>query len=226
MDIHSAIKVIQEIPEAQVDRNFGQGDSVLGAQVEALYADIAPASKDEIIHSCQLELSQLIQMVAPYSLPEDYLCFLKFYGGLSIGRVATDSPLLTIFGTGPAINLFYPSVVEINEDVVSVINQLHIASIDLPRYTVDQNSLTESREGVSRHSFDEALDLCPSNLDRRIYLDLAGPVQKYTILTTEIDPKSFEILRWIKIANTFSDWLELIAKDGGRFQRLIDSIHD
>lgn len=224
MDIHSAIKVIQSTPEAKVDRNFGQGDSVLEAQVEVLYADITPASKDEIIRSCQLKLSQLIQMVSPYRLPEDYLCFLQCYGGLRIGRVATDSPLLTIFGTGPAIDLYYPDVMEMNEGQIgSNIEQLYIASIRLPRYSLDQIRSYRSRgEHMSRQPFDEALDLPPSNVARRIYLDLAGDVQRDSVLT-EIDPNSDEHLGWIKVANTFSDWLELIARDGGRFQRLTDS---
>lgn len=224
MDVHSAIKIIQDIPEAKVDRNFGQGDSVLEAQVTALHGDIAPALKDEIIQYCQLELSRLIQMVSPYSLPEDYLCFLRFYGGLSIGQVAIDSPLLTLFGIGPATDIYYPHIEEVNEGIARNIEQLYIASIYFPVYDLDRSRRDKSiGESINRSPFDKALDLPPSNLARRIYLDLAGAVQQNSILYKNIDPRSLKHLGWIKVANTFSDWLELIARDGGRFQRLTDS---
>ncbi len=186
-----AIEHIQLIPGAQVDRSFRQGVEAVLSQLQPWNTDVSYA--EELIAAMQDRLRALQSCVKPCQLPEDYIFFLEFYGGLIING---PSHRLMVDGIGPMTMTWYGRLV--GEEMIYDHGLLGIGHL----------SLFEKRQPAIY-----------------FFLDLAGTVDRYAVIGIHYRTALVSILRslpnyprrWIKVADSFTDWLEKLAATGGLF---------
>ena len=203
MDVKDAIEQIRLYPGALVDCSFGQGRDVFLEQLEERTGRNEAYSVDNYIEDCRDTIAGLIQRVAPYEVPKDYIFFLEYYGGIFIEG---DNHTLSILGTGPNVEEWYSSV-ESDDALLEVGRQgfLKLGSLNFARNE--------------------------ENNSQRIayFLDLAGNVQKHCVIGVGPWGKEtltpIDILKnihayhemWKKVANSFTAWLEQAAITKGGF---------
>jgi hypothetical protein len=162
----------------------------------------ASRSVDIFIENSQNAIPELTQTAAPHSIPEDYIFFLEFYGGLAI---ESDDCYFSLLGIGPMVEDWYAAV---DSDE---------AFPEPGKYGFLSLGSLSFREG--KHKF--------QHVD--FFLDLAGVVQEYCVIGVgpwgEGEPNSFTIIKdlraypqkWQKIADTFTEWLDKAAETQGVF---------
>lgn len=215
---------IGRLPQAFVDRGIGQGRQAIidhlapvpeAAQraltAQPRYASLAwetPAQRaDRVIADIAAYLSALDAWLAPHRLPEDYRCFVEYYGGLAI-----DDPsyYFDIFGYGPKATARY----------------------DIPM-DGDQSLYEHGWLAIGALSLkDDGQPHCGQIV--HFFLDLAGNVHRGCVIAVPTwgcyerirDPRV--ILRdvgahpdcWMRIADSFADWLEVAARTRGSFDNM------
>ena len=196
-----AVDRIRAIPGADVDRNFGQGRQAVRDQIEMQWTDLKrrgelreiptdyDAQCDELITVAQEERAKLHNLVAPHHLPDDYVFFLEYYGGLFIG---IDDYSLLVDGIGPMTEQWYGFIMGdnvpykdglLNIGSLSYDDEYVILFLDLAG-VVQQNCVIGVKCGE-----EEEPDFLPviRNLPHC----------------------------WTKLADSFTAWLERIAETGG-----------
>lgn len=202
MDVREAVKRIQLLSGAFVDCSFRQGRNAVLKQLEERTGRDEEAFVDVYIQEMQDTMATLIHKAVPYEVPEDYIFFLEFYGGLAIDR---DDYNFSILGIGPMVEDWYGSV-ESDE-----------AFPEPAKYGFLSLGSLNFREG--KYKF--------QHVD--FFLDLAGIIQKHCVIGVgpwgQAGPTPSTIIqdihahpgRWQKIAPSFTEWLEQAAETGGAF---------
>lgn len=197
--ITSAIERVRTIPGARVDVGLYQGTRLFLAHLAERFGeqpdDLSETNQDVVaFNQC---LGELKAFVSPLHLPDDFLFFLKFYGGLGI-----DSPRyhFAIEGIGPMAEEWYGYI--LGDDQFHENGFLNIGILSLPK----------KGHFVS------------------FYLDLAGVVGKHCVLSIpECGMVTVDIpailqapyehpKQWTKLADSFTEWLELVAKTEGTLE--------
>jgi hypothetical protein len=201
--IEDIVERIRRLPEAYVDRSFGQGRDAFLRQLEQRTGRDEVASVDLYIEGSRNTITGLVQKIAPYHIPDDYIFFLEYYGGLFIKG---DHYSLSVLGTGPMVEEWYSSV---NSD-----DALH----EVRQY----GFLTLGSLGFGEHPnyrFQEVT----------FFLDVAGNVQKHCVIGVgpwgQETPTPVDILKdihahpdqWRKATDSFTEWLEQAAETNGAF---------
>ena len=154
-------------------------------------------------------------MVLPYQLPDDYLFFLEYYGGLTIE--STTGVVFSAFGVGPEGESPYGNVVSYNLTRRELdFGRLYIGSWEgLACLTEEQSRLVEeSKKAGEYNPFD---DKYPDHYwFREFHLDLAGIVQEHSIIGPKENTQSAQST-WLKVANSFTEWVEQAAETEGTF---------
>lgn len=102
-----AVESISHLPGARVDCNFGQ-DSEAFAQQFSRFGREPIDDYSAYVARGKSEIAELKELVSPYILPEDYLFFLEYFGGLAL-QSATRR--LEIMGFGPMCTEWYSGVI-------------------------------------------------------------------------------------------------------------------
>ena len=188
------VECIRSIQGANVDCSIRQGrDKVL----DQFLLSFGIASEQDIVN-LEDALVELPSWVAPLNLPDDYLFFQEFYGGLGIH---TPAYYFDVRGIGPMTDDWYGDVVR-DDDAIYENGLLLIGTLAYgsnPRRFV------------------------------RFFLDLAGVIDQgciYAVGPQEPPyPSILPVLqnphdhptRLTKVANTFTEWLEIVAETKGVF---------
>lgn len=203
MDVRRAVERIQLLPEAFVDCSIRQGRDAVLKQLRERDGSIADRIVDAFIAE---DIRDTIATVAgkakPYEIPDDYIFFLEFYGGLAIDR---DDYYFSVFGVGPWVEHWYSSIV--SDAVLQEPGEYGFLS--LGRVTVHKGE--------------------PGSPYISFFLDLAGTVQKHCVIgvgpwglgTPDPDVVLQDLhghsAMWRKLANSFTEWLEQAADTEGSF---------
>jgi hypothetical protein len=192
-----AVDRIRSQPGAHVDRNFRQGHDAVLAQIQSRLDKGDEPFVDEFIADGQKDIAQLHTIVAPHHLPDDYVFFLEYCGGLLI---ETDDYNLLVDGIGPMVEEWYGFIM--SDDLVYENGFLSISD------------LAFKRERVGRHV------RCFLDLSGIIHLDSIigvqyGPSVGYGLLSILRDPRAYPD-RWTKLADSFTGWLDLVAATEGK----------
>jgi hypothetical protein len=91
-DIIQSLATLRMLPNAQIDRNFFQGREAVKEQVEQYIVE-----REGLMHEIKC-------WVQPYILPEDYIFFLGYCGGLYIN---TSGAGFMLDGLGPMVEEWY-----------------------------------------------------------------------------------------------------------------------
>ncbi len=164
------------------------------------YASLA----DRLMTKMPAEIEELIKLARPYPLPEDYLFFLAYYGGLSIDG---DNSRFSINGVGPLTNLWYGYL--LGERVF----------------------LWASGKTGWQWLGDLAFRKGHPYEGQRVhfYLDLAGKVSQGCVIALTsaemLGSLDVDLLKtiptnpglWTKVADSFTDWLKRAAETRGMF---------
>ena len=111
--VMQAVEQIASLPYAQVDVSYAQGKDVLEkthrlrvSHLGLYLADSFDAYQvsEQIMH----DVDEIKDLVSPHLLPDEYLYFLSYYGGLSITRTGYQ---FSIRGVGPMQNMWYYPVI-------------------------------------------------------------------------------------------------------------------
>lgn len=202
MSVIEIINRIQLLPEARVDANFRQGQDEILKQLNKRTGEDASASVVSFIENSQNAIPELTQKVMPYDIPDDYIFFLEYYGGLVI---RSDNYFFSVLGIGPMVEEWYGGI--ISDEAFPEPGKYGFLSLGSLNF----------REGKYKSQYVD------------FFLDLAGIVQKHCVIGVgpcgKDDPNSFEIIKdihayshkWRRIANSFIEWLELAAETRGVF---------
>ena len=197
--IEHSIKLFASLPNARIDRSYGQGkDAVAEQMLEFSMIDsLFSPDVEEFFALSKRKMSKLKKMVTPYELPKEYIDFLENYGGLCLVD-QHDVPVFTLAGVGAGIDHWYGDIVEVNREATNI-RQLRIGSWDRPISTVRPNGKPLSPR-FERFGF---------------YVDLAGDIEKDNILTAGPWDYRNPEKEWKILAHSFSEWLAKIAEAGG-----------
>lgn len=194
--IVQAIEHIQALTGALVDSNYLQGREMVLAQLHVRSRgrinELAEA--DEFISDSQTALLEIKSHVMPFQLPNDYIFFLEFCGGLLI---KTERYNLMIDGIGPMVEEWYGY--PLGDDGRYENGLFLIALINF------------KKEQSGKYVF--------------FLLDLAGVIKQDSViaLTSWGDSELLHIMKdigeytdyWIKLSDSFTQWLEMVAKTNG-----------
>jgi hypothetical protein len=202
VDVKEIVERIRLLPEAFVDCGFRQGRDAFLRQLESRTGKDEAHLVDVYIEGCRETIAELVQRVAPYDIPDDYIFFLEFYGGLAIIR---DDYYFALLGDGPMVEEWYGSVV--SDEALKEPGKYGFLSLGLLSF----------RKGKYQFQYID------------FFLDLAGFVRKHCVIG--VGPwgqgtlTSWTILKdvhahpdmWQKMANSFAEWLEQVAETRGSF---------
>lgn len=204
MKMKEIVERIRLLPEAYVDCGLRQGRDMIQKQLNERAGEEEKVEfVDAFIEDIQNTIASLIQRAKPYDIPDDYISFLEYYGGLFLWN---DKYTLSLFGTGPMVEEWYSSVV--SDEALQEVGQYGFLTI---------GSLNFREQHKYKFQY------------VTFFLDLAGHVQKHCVIG--IGPWGAETLTpldilkdihaypgtWQKVANSFTEWLELAAETEGAF---------
>lgn len=216
MKIIEIVEQLRKLPTAYVDCGFLQGrDAVLkqfqqhdeenrNMDPNSIFYEIDHnATVDQFISSMQDAIKELVKRAAPREIPNDYLSFLEYYGGLMIDGANYN---FSMYGMGPRVEEWY-GYLNTTDHVLMEVAKLGWLSLgDLV-----------FRAG---HKYDY--------LRVAFFLDLAGTIHKDNVIG--VGPwdgnESAELMlsdlqahvgKWKKVANSFIEWMELAVRTNGEF---------
>jgi hypothetical protein len=203
MGVQNLVEKLRLVPGAHIDSGFRQSRETLLKQLELRARRDQSGMIDIAVSRMQTEVDHLRQQCVPYNIPDEYISFLEYYGGLMI---ESRRHYFSIYGIGPMVEEWYSSI---QSD-----ETLHNPG----KYGFLSLGVTSFRKG---HHFEyQSVDFV---------LDLAGVIQKAAVIgigpweggvfnLTDVvkDIASFSG-RWVQIADSFSTWLEEAARTEGSF---------
>jgi len=215
MRVVEVIEQVRQLPNSRVGCGFRQGRQAVLKHFFQMLGPIDPTMVERQIARARRRLARLTTLVAPHSLPEDYRFFLEHYAELTFVP-SGDSLYLSVFGVGPTITGGEGDIVEYQEESArSRIKQLYIAMWSA---RVSRGGQTSDLLGIVSQKSTAEGDERPIPFSWVLfYLDLAGTIQKHSIVVEETLSQASRKSGWRKVASSFTDWLELIAVTGGTF---------
>jgi len=201
--VMSVVEQLRRENGAHIDVSVGQGrDAVRKKLQERLGERVAEPVLDKALSEIQKALAELAQRLRPYELPQDYLFFLEYYGGLFL---ESGAHYFAVLGVGPMVEEWYAAI-----DSDSAIPEL----VKYDFLQVGTLSFRAETYQFQRVSF---------------VLDLAGTIQKHAIIgigpwghggITPLDvvrnPREFTGA-WQLSAKSFTSWLSQAAATKGAF---------
>lgn len=189
--------------DIDLDRNFLQGVEAVRKQLIIRTGQTENVGVEFFINTSNQVINDLIHKVQPSQIPDDYLFFLKYCGGV---RIDKNEYNFTTFGIGPMVEEYYCSI---NSDsaypgLVEKYSYLPIGEISF-------------RQGVLKYQYVS------------FFLDIVGHVQHNGIIKVGpwrpgIDDPDlfFENLfehknLWEVTSDSFTGWLSEVEKTKGTF---------
>ncbi len=208
MESNQIKKVIEHIcllPNVQVDCGTEQGQDRFFAQLRNHSSTPERLELPFDWHVKEMDkcLKQVEDVIQPYSLPTDYLLFLKLYGGITI---SSEDFYFVSLGLGPMSEEWYPYLagkVGYYENGFLKIGALRFRS--------------PIEYGFRYVSF---------------FQDLGNKIQRYCVIGVSMwelgELNLQDVLRepqfcsfcWLTIAASFTEWLQIAANTKGRFKYL------
>ncbi len=203
--IEKVIEQIRLLPSVQVDCGTAQGQDRFFAQLRNHSSTPERLELPFEWHVKETDkcLKQVEDFIQPYSLPTDYLSFLKLYGGITISH---EDSCFTSLGLGPLSEEWYPYLagkVGYYENGFLKIGALRF-----------RNPIEYGFRYVS------------------FFLDLGNRIQRYCVVGVPMwqleelnlqdvlrEPQSYSFC-WLTIAGSFTEWLQIAATTKGRFKYL------
>ena len=203
--IEKVIEQIRLMPNAQVDCGTAQGQDHFLAQLRkhSSTPERLELPFDWHVKETDKCLKQVEDFIQPYSLPTDYLSFLKLYGGITISN---EDSCFASLGLGPMSEEWYPYLagkVGHYENGFLKIGALRF-----------RNPIEDKFMYVS------------------FFLDLRNRIRHYCVIGVSMwelgelnlqdvfrEPQSCSFC-WLTIADSFTAWLQITATTQGRFKYL------
>ena len=203
MNLTEVVKRIEQFPGALVDCSFGQGRDAFLKQLEARTGRNEKYSVDMYIEDCRDTIAELIERVATYEIPDDYISFLELYGGFLLDF---DDYHLSTLGIGPMVENWYSSID--SDDALSEINQygfIHVGGLSFGKYPEEKiqvvTFLQDLAGTIEKHC---VIGIGPWRVDTLTPIDISKDIHAYPDY-------------WRKVANSFTEWLVQVAETQGRF---------
>lgn len=200
--IEKAIERVRLLPNAQVDCGTAQGEYRFFAQLRnhSSTPEMLELPFDWHVKEANKCLKQVEDLIQPYSLPTDYISFLKLYGGITISN---EDFCFTSLGFGPMSEEWYPYLagkVGYYENGFLKIGALRF------RNPIEYGFM---------YVF--------------FFLDLGNRIQRDGVISVAMwklgeltlqdvfrKPQSCSSC-WLTIANSFTEWLQIVAATKGKF---------
>jgi hypothetical protein len=204
MNVKRVIERIQSMQDTYVDCSIRQGRDAIHSQLNERAGKDEEAFVDITIEGMKSTIAALVQRAMPYELPDDYVFFLEFSGGLAMYNDDSDG-WFSILGVGPMVEDWYGSVD--GDEAVQDPGKCGFLSLGSRGF------------GKGKYRFKRIVFL----------LDLTGTIHKHCVigigpcgedtlsLSTIINDIHSYPNMWRKIANSFTEWLEQAAETHGTF---------
>lgn len=224
MSLSSHLQRIQVLSGASVDRNFGLGWTAVEQQLTLLENELVDQERvGRTISKSKRWLTELKTMASPHTLPSDYLQFLEDCGGLAINS-EVENIALAIFGIGPAADIWYSPVVEVNTDIRHATGMLLIASWHwrAPQEgALDALPEVAAQDGHVLTLFDEDYPMPSRERLERFWLNVSNALSHGSIHLEQMSSSAISKGRFLQVAASFTAWLDIIASTEGRLTQLI-----
>jgi hypothetical protein len=200
--IEKVIEQIRLLPNSQVDCGTEQGRDRFFAQLRnhSSTPEMLELPFDWHVTEAHKCLAQIENLISPYSLPSDYLSFLRLYGGVTISN---EDSYFASLGFGPMAEEWYPYLAG------------KVGYYDNGFLKIGTLRFRNPVEYKFMYVF--------------FFLDLGNRIQRYHVIGVSMwnlselnlqdvfrEPRSFSIC-WSMIADSFTEWLQLAATSKGRF---------
>ena len=200
--IEKVIEQIQSLPNAQVDCGTEQGQDHFFAQLSKHVSTpgMLELPFDWYVTETDKCRTQVENFIGPYSLPTEYLSFLKLYGGITISN--EDSSFASL-GFGPMAEEWYPYLVG--------------------KVGYYENGFLKIGTLRFRNPIEYGF------MYVFFFLDLGNRIQHYSVVGVSMwklgklnlqdvfrEPQSCSSC-WSMIAESFTEWLQIAATTKGRF---------
>lgn len=201
-NLQAIVEQIRNLPSSGVDINFRQGRVEFRQQLN-LFGQVDESFINDTIEQFEEIITTLKQNALPYKIPEEYIFFLEFYGGLYID--GDDGHYFSTYGLGPMSEEWYASI--ISPDAVP--ESIHYGFLALGSL-----SFYEGKYNGQLVKF---------------FLDLAGTIQESSVIgigpLRPEGPLPSMIIKnvneypqfWHKVADSFTHWLQRAAETQGAF---------
>ncbi len=204
--IERVIEQIRCLPDARVDCGTEQGRDRFFVQLgrHITTPELLELPFELYVLETNKSLARIENLIRPYSLPADYLSFLKRYGGITIS--SRDFNFASL-GFGPMAEEWYPYLV--GKAGYYENGFLKIGNLRIRNFV----------ENIYMYVF--------------FFLDIGAGIQQYCVIQVsmwklgnldlkdvlrELQPCSF---CWSKVAGSFTEWLQIAATTRGRFEHLL-----
>jgi hypothetical protein len=200
--IEEAIEQIRLLPNVQVDCGTEQGQDHFFVQLSNHVSTpgMLELPFDWYVTEADKCLTQIEKLIKPYSLPADYLSFLKLYGGITISN---EDSSFTSLGLGTMAEEWYPYLA----GKVGYYENGFL-KIGILRF---RNPIEYGFMYVS------------------FFLDIGNRIQRHRVIGVSMwklgelslhdvfrEPQSCSFC-WSVIADSFTEWLQISATSKGRF---------
>ena len=203
MEITETIKRLQETPDAYIDVSYLQGRDAVLNQLNKRSGDDESLWVDSYLNDIEHTINDLIERIKPHSLPDDYLYFLSYYGGVSIEH---ENSYFQVFGVGPMVEDEYASIdsdeAQLGKEVTGF---LSIGSVSFRTGTLALYRVTFFLDLASRFQRYSVIGIGPWERG------MIPPDQVLQNLNGHAD-------KWKILANSFTHWLDKAAETHGAFE--------
>ncbi len=203
--IEQAIERIRLLPNVQVDCGTEQGPVRFFAHLRrhSSTPERLELPFDWHVKETDKCLKQVEDLIQPYSLPTDYLSFLKLYGGITISN---EDSCFAALGLGPMSEEWYP----------------YLAG----KVGYYQNGFLKIGALRFRNPIEYGFRYVS------FFLELGNSMERYRVIGVSMwelgelhlqdvfrEPQSASFC-WLTIADSFTEWLQIAAATQGRFKYL------
>jgi hypothetical protein len=201
--IEKVIEQIRFLPNSQVDCGIEQGQNQFFTQLSkhVTTPELLELPFELYVMETNKSLARIENLISPYSLPVDYLSFLKRYGGITIS--SNDSYFASL-GFGPMAEDWYPYLMGKAGHYEN--GFLKIGTLRIRNF-IENNFMYVS-----------------------FFLDIGGGIQRHCVIQVSMWKlknlnlqETFRDLQscsfcWSIVANSFTEWLQIAANTKGRFE--------
>jgi len=207
MMVETIIEELRHFSWTYVDTGFRQGREAVLQQYQKQFEDYEQDPDHPVEESLafwQIAITDMIERVAPYAVPEAYIFFLEHYGGLAIDG---NQHHFSLLGIGPMVETWYGYM---NSGDHADLESAKLGWLELGALVFRAD-----------HRY----------IGQRVlfFLDLAGTIQYQAVIGIGpwdgVTPRTFNMLnnirvhsdKWKILANSFNEFLEQAARTRGSF---------
>ncbi len=197
------IEKMESVSGAIVDQHFLQGNEAVLKQLNLRHGNYNEQFVASSVEDARARITDMIRGTHPHIIPEEYIFFLEYCGGLSIDD---EDYYFSTYGIGPLVEEYYSSI-----DSDFAMPEFHWGS-----GLLKVGHINFRRGKLKDHDVYFLLDLA-NNVQKHCVFGIGPCGWESTSPATITEDLQHYTDEWQIVANSFTEWLELAVKTRGSF---------